>query len=139
MQIDSLSDPQIEQLFELLEKQWGMKGRSLNDLRLTIQNSSVIVAFAEKDTGRLVACCRVLTDFVFQASVHGVIVAEDWRGRGLGRRLMDAVVYHPRLQHVRSTWLRCFPEMQRFYEMWGFAVPTDDVVFMKLQREDGVK
>lgn len=136
VQLDSLSDSQIEQLRDLLEQEWGLKGRTLDDLRLMIRNTSVIVAFAEKSSGRLVACCRVLTDFVFQATIHGVIVAEDWRGHGLGQRLMDAAIEHPRLQRVRSLWLRCFSEMEGFYKKWDFEVPTDDGVWMRRQSED---
>jgi N-acetylglutamate synthase-like GNAT family acetyltransferase len=137
VQIDSLNESQTEQLHEMLQREWGMKGRSFDDLLLMIQNSSLIIAFAEKHSGRLVACCRVLTDFVFQATVHGVIVVEDWRGRGLGQKLMDAVVQHPRLQRVRSIWLRCVPEMESFYAKWGFAAPSDGATWLLKQENDG--
>ncbi|HVX09633.1 MAG TPA: GNAT family N-acetyltransferase [Pirellulales bacterium] len=135
-QIDALDESQVEQLCHLLEKEWGLKGRTVADVRLMIQNSSLIVAFAEKQSGRLVAWCRVLTDFVFHASVHGVIVAEDWRGRGAGRSLMGAVVQHPRLQRVRSIWLRCLPEMEGFYAKWGFVAPSDDGLWLRRQEGD---
>ena len=68
-------------------------------------------AIAESD--ELVA---FLTDYVYKALVLNVIVAEAYRGSGLGARLMDAVMGHPRLRDVRHFELYCLPELTPFYE-----------------------
>jgi predicted GNAT family N-acyltransferase len=80
---------------------------------------------------RLVGFARVLTDFVYEALVLDVIVAEDLRGTGLGAALMNAIVNHPRLALVRTIELACQPELVSFYERWGF---TDKVGRSRLMR-----
>lgn len=136
LQIEQLSETQIQQLYESYQSEWWSRGRSLEDVRLMLENTSLIVAFAERDTGRLVAFSRILTDFVFRATIYDVIVMPDWRGYGVGRLLMDAVSAHPRLQRVSSIWLSCAEDKVAFYEKWGFKVFTDEVKRMhKVQRE----
>lgn len=135
-QIDTLTASQIEQLYGFYQAEWWSRGRSLEDVRTMVANSGVIVAFAEPDTDRLIAFCRVVTDFVFRATIYDVIVVPDWRGTGVGRLLMDAVSSHPRLQKVSSIWLSCAPDKVAFYEKWGFTVFNEDVKRMhKVQRE----
>jgi ribosomal protein S18 acetylase RimI-like enzyme len=136
VQVDKLTDSQIEQLYGLYQAEWWSRGRTLEDVRLMLANSSLVVAFAEPQTERLVAFCRILTDFVFRATIYDVIVVPDWRGYGIGRLLMDAVAAHPRLQRVSSIWLSCAQDKVAFYEKWGFCVFDEDVKRMhKVQRE----
>ncbi len=137
VQIERLTDSQIEDLYGLYQAEWWSRGRSLEDVRLMLTNSSLIVAFAEPENERLLAFCRVLTDFVFRAVIYDVIVVPDWRGLGVGRLLMDAVSSHPRLQRVSSIWLSCAPDKVAFYEKWGFSVFSDDVKRMHKVQRDG--
>lgn len=136
IQVEKLNETQIQQLYDSYQSEWWSRGRSLEDVRLMLENTSLIVAFAERDTGRLVAFSRILTDFVFRATIYDVIVMPDWRGCGIGRLLMDAISAHPRLQRVSSIWLSCAPDKVDFYRKWGFEVQTEDVRRMsKTQRE----
>ncbi len=50
---------------------------------------------------------------------------------GLGAKLMDAVVNHPKLQTVETLGLHCLPKMIPFYERWGFTDDVGDIKFMK--------
>jgi ribosomal protein S18 acetylase RimI-like enzyme len=135
VQVGALTETQVEQLHALYQLEWWTTGRSLEDVRLVVSSSSLIVGFVESDSGRLVGFCRLLTDFVFRGMIFDVIVAEDWRGKGLGRQLMDAVIGHPRLERVRALWLCCRKEMAPFYEKSGFAV-SDDVEWMIRVRDE---
>lgn len=133
--IESLSDAQISDLHALYQGEWWSVGRSLDDVRLVVANSSLLVGYVD-DEGRLIAFCRVLTDFVFRATIYDVIVAERYRGQGLGRMLMDAVTSHPRLGRVSVLWLCCEPEMIPFYKKWGFVIYDEGPIWMiKPQRE----
>jgi predicted GNAT family N-acyltransferase len=129
--VEILTDPQIEQLHELYQGEWWSKGRSLEDTRDAVRNSSLVFGFVEPLTGRLIGFCRVLTDFTFRATVYDVIVAPEFRGQGLGQRIMKSVLAHPRLQRVGSITLACTKLMTRFYERFGFSTMPDDVVWMR--------
>lgn len=134
--IEALTQSQLLDLHALYEKEWWTQGRSFDDVRIMIENSSMIVGFVD-NKGKLAAFCRILTDFVFRATIYDVIVAEAFRGRGLGRKLMDVVSQHPRLQRVNTIWLCCLPEMVPFYEKWGFEVCDTGLQWMfKGQRSE---
>ena len=129
--VERLTDSQIEQLCNLYQGEWWTRGRVLEDIRRMLEHSDVVVAFAERDTGRLAAFARVLTDYVFKALVFDVIVAPAHRGTGAGRMLLDAIVAHPALRAVRHFELYCLPELVPFYRKWGF---TDDLGALRFMR-----
>jgi GNAT superfamily N-acetyltransferase len=125
VQIETLTEAQTVELHALFQDEWWTKGRQLDDVRAMLKGS-LVIAFAEFQTGRLVAFCRLLTDFVYRGMIHDVIVAPPWRGHRLGRRLVEAILNDPRLQRVEVLTLSCVPEMVPFYEKWGFQVLIDD-------------
>mgnify|MGYP001791808949 CR=1 FL=1 len=51
--------------------------------------------------GELVGFARLATDYATFAWLCDVFVAEDARGQGVGKRLMEAVVAHPAVQGWR--------------------------------------
>ena len=133
-QVGRLTESQVANLHTLYQSEWWTKERSFNDVRIMVENSSLIVGFVDEDE-KLVAFCRALTDFVFRATIYDVIVAEQLRGQRLGLRLMDAVSQHPQLQRVSTLWLCCNPDKVAFYEKWGFRVFDEGQLWMlKAQR-----
>jgi len=92
--------------------------------------TDVIIGLVD-ESDRLIAFTRVITDFVYRAMIFDVIVKPTHRKTGLGAKLMDAVLNHPKLQTVESFALNCLPNMMPFYERWGF---TDDVGEIKFLR-----
>jgi len=139
VQIDALTGPQTDQLCEFYRNEWWSSGREPDDVRIMLASSSVIVALAERESGRLVAFSRILTDFVFSGMVYDVIVAPEWRSRQIGRRLVEAIVTHPRLRLVQSLRLCCLPNMVPFYEKWGFQVIAGDLQWMMRSQRTAVE
>jgi L-amino acid N-acyltransferase len=134
--VDELSESQIVQLHALYQREWWCQSRSLADVRNMLANSSLVLGLVETQTGRLAGFCRVLTDFTFRGTLYDVIVEESFRGRGLGKRLMDLLAGHPKLQRVSCLWLCCEPKMVPFYQSWGFEVFAEGPLWMiKPQRE----
>lgn len=129
--ISHLTGAQIAELHALYQAEWWTKGRTFEETQRVVQHSDIIVAFCEKDTKRLVAFTRVLTDYVYKALVFDVIVAESYRGTGLGKQLLDAVVQHPELKSVRHIELYCLPELMPFYQKWGFTAELGELKFMR--------
>lgn len=77
------------------------------------------LALGLRDDGELVAAARVITDFVYYAKIYDVLVAEAYRGEGLGSDLLEAVVNHPDLTtpHLVVT---CREGLVDFYASVGF-------------------
>jgi len=134
--IDRLSEKQVEELQALYQQAWWSRGRRLEDVRLMLAATDLILALEDADTGELVAFSRVLTDGVYRAHLFDVIVKDSHRGQGLGKAIVEAAMAHPVLGQVEKVALWCRPELVPFYEAWGFtADPWKDIHFMVRSRE----
>ncbi|NUO80493.1 GNAT family N-acetyltransferase [candidate division KSB1 bacterium] len=129
--IDRISEEQIFQLMQLYRNEWWTKDRKLEDVRRMLAHTDFIFAFYEKASRQLVAFTRVLSDRVYKALIFDVIVAPEHREHKLGRALMNAVLNHPELKSVRHFELYCLPELEPFYEQWGFTKEVGGVRFMR--------
>jgi len=128
---ERLDPSHTRQLLDLYAAEWWTADRELPDVETMLESTDLLVALIHRPTDRLVGFARVLTDFVYEALILDVIVAEDLRGTGLGAALMNAIVNHPRLASVRTFELACQPELVAFYSRWGF---TDKVGRSRLMR-----
>ena len=66
-----------------------------------------------------VAFARVVTDRATFAYLADVFVLEPHRGRGLSKRLMQAITDHPELQGLRR-WLLATRDAHSLYAQFGF-------------------
>ena len=128
--VHELSETQVKALWRLFHDEWWTAGRTPEGVRAMLDGSHLAFALVG-DGGELAAFARVLTDGVYKALVLDVIVAPSWRGEGLGRRLMGAILGHPDLAGVQHFELYCLPEMIPFYEQWGFTADLGDLRFLR--------
>jgi GNAT superfamily N-acetyltransferase len=66
-----------------------------------------------------IGLARVITDYATFAYVADVFVLEDYRGRGLGKWLMQTVRAHPELQGLRR-WSLATRDAHGLYRQVGF-------------------
>jgi len=130
---DCLTEGQIADLVRLYQSEWWTQSRQEADVRQMLKNCDVIVAISDTANGVLVGFARVLTDFVYKAVIFDVIVDSSCRSQGIGRLLMDAVVNHPALRPVKHLELHCLPELEPFYEQWGFTTDVANLYLMRLE------
>lgn len=135
--IESFTDERIDEIHSLVRHQWWGGKRELEDVRLMAQHTSLMIGLVDIRSDRLVGFSRVLTDFAFRATIYDVMVASEYQGRGLGKRLMDAICDHPKLQKVSFLYLCCEPALYAFYERCGFRGYEGRAEWMiKVQREE---
>ena len=77
---------------------------------------------------------RVVTDRASYAYLGDVYVAEEHRGKGLGKWLVETVLAHPDLQGVRRFALAT-ADAHGLYARYGFAPPRDPGTHMFRERE----
>jgi GNAT superfamily N-acetyltransferase len=82
---------------------------------------------------RQVGFARVTTDRATFAYLADVFVLPEHRGRGLSKRLMEAVLAHPDLQGLRR-WMLATADAHELYRRFGFAELSQPDRFM--QRHD---
>ena len=78
------------------------------------------ICFGGYDGTRQVAFARVVTDGAGFAYLCDVFVLPDVRGKGLSKRLMEYVMAHPELQHIRR-FLLATRDAHDLYAKFGFT------------------
>jgi len=108
---------QPEQLLTLFQQAPWAKGRTLADAREMLRHTDV--ALCAWDGDQLIGFGRVLTDFVYRATIWDVIVDEAYQKQGIGTEIVQRILRHPRLKKVELFWL-C-TRRPGFYEKLGFS------------------
>jgi len=69
-----------------------------------------------------------LTDFTYRALISDVIVKPDYRGKGLGKGIIERILKLPPLSNVTSFELYCPENISGFYENIGFKEGTSKLL-----------
>ncbi len=83
--------------------------------------------------GEQIGFARVVTDFATFAWLADVFILEAHRGRGFGKRLVAAILAHPRLQDLRRFLLGTL-DAHGLYAKFGFEPLKEAQRYMEIQR-----
>lgn len=132
--IYQFSDIHIKQLFQLYKQMgWG-ENRLIEETINCVQNSQICIGLLSPDN-KLIGFTRVLSDYIYKAFIFDVMVSAEYRGQGLGRKLMDLVKSHSKLQKVKHFELYCLPEMETFYSSLGFSSDVGGIHLMRSSKD----
>jgi len=92
-------------------------------------DSSLCFGLFERE--RQIGFARVITDRATFAYLSDVYVLEDYRGRGLGKWLMETVVAHPELQGLRR-FLLATRDAHGLYSRLAFTPLAHPEYFMEI-------
>jgi N-acetylglutamate synthase-like GNAT family acetyltransferase len=106
---------------------WGGE-LALETLQRAAANS---LCFGLYDGREQIGFARIITDYSTYGYLSDVVIAESRRGRGLGEWLVECILAHPGLQHLRRLALltRDSPEL---YARFGFVPGSGDHGYMEL-------
>ena len=93
------------------------KERNIEDLAEAIKNSEPVIAVWNKQ--QLIGFARATSDGVYRGTIWDVVIHPDFRGTGLGSKLVETVLSHPRMNKVERVYLMT-THQQKFYEKIGF-------------------
>ncbi len=115
---DRKSDIDLNQLRELfnITAFWAQE-RSISDLSIAIENSEPVMTIW--DDQQLIGFARATSDGIYRATIWDVVIHPDYRGTGLGSKLVESLITHPRMSRVERIYLMT-THQQGFYEKIGF-------------------
>jgi len=119
---------QLQALFKL--GAFWAKERSREDLSIAIENSEPVISVW--DVQKLIGFARANSDGIYRATIWDVVIHPDYRGAGLGRKLVETVISHPRMNRVERIYLMT-THQQRFYERIGFEVNSTTTMVLQNQ------
>ena len=99
----------------LSQRSYWAQGRPLEVMQRAIENS---LCFGVYDGEKQAGFARVVTDCATFAWLCDVFILEDYRGRGLGKWLVESVVSHPALANMRRIYLATF-DAHELYRRYG--------------------
>lgn len=106
---------QLQQLFKVTA--FWAQNRSIEDLEIAIANSDPVVTVWDGE--KIIGFARATSDGIYRATIWDVVIHPDYRGAGLGRKLVETVLTHPRLNRVERVYLMT-THQQSFYQRIGF-------------------
>ena len=100
----------------LAEDSYWAQERTLAQTEKAIENSICFGVYAEK---RQIGFARVVSDCATFAYIGDVFILDEFRGKGLSKKLMQAMLAHPDLQNLRR-WILATKDAHGLYEQFGF-------------------
>lgn len=115
----------------LSERSYWAQGVPLDTVRRSIEHSLTI---GVRHGEQMVGFARVVTDYSVIAYLADVFVLEEYRGRGLGKWLVELVTAHPDLQGLRR-WLLATRDAHGLYRRFGFQPADPERLMDKLDAD----
>ncbi|MCP2731949.1 GNAT family N-acetyltransferase [Limnofasciculus baicalensis] len=119
---------QLQNLFRIAA--FWAKDRSIDDLKIAIANSAPVVTIWEDR--RLIGFARATSDGIYRATIWDVVIHPDYQGLGLGRKLVETVLTHPKVNRVERVYLMT-TNQQHFYERIGFECNSTTTMVLQNQ------
>ncbi|MFN4813744.1 MAG: GNAT family N-acetyltransferase [Bacteroidota bacterium] len=126
----------VDAIHDFLSKYSGWSDNiPFDTVKTSIENSLNFGLFHHQ---KQIGFARVISDFSTIAYLGDIYVLENYRGQGLSKKLMDAVVSHPNLQGLRR-WILLTSTADWLYEKYGFNKLPKPEIYMELYNSNVYK
>ena len=122
----------IDVIHGFLRTSYWAQGRKRSVVERAIKNSLCFGAYVG---GRQVAFARVVSDRAVFAYLMDVFVIPEYRGRGISKALIRAILDHSELQNLR-TFLLATHDAHGLYEQFGFRALSQPERWMAIHDPD---
>jgi GNAT superfamily N-acetyltransferase len=124
-----------EYIYQYLhDNMYWAKSLSFTMFQKSLHHSAVVIGVYANRAGRKqIGFARVVSDCATFAYLTDVFIVEEYRGRGVSKRLMQAVVEHPQLQTLRR-FLLVTEDASGLYAKFGFQPLVDSDHWMQIYK-----
>jgi GNAT superfamily N-acetyltransferase len=120
----------LDAICDFLSRSYWARGRPREATERAYAHSLV---FGLYDGTRQIGMARVVSDFAIFAYLMDVFVREEYRGRGVGKWLIETILDFPDLKNVRR-WMLATSDAHELYARYGFTSPSDPASWMERLR-----
>jgi GNAT superfamily N-acetyltransferase len=118
----------LDAITEMLARAYWAKGRTREVIARYSEHSLV---FGVYDGQKQIGLARIVSDYTTFAWLCDVFIHEDYRGRGIGKWLMETILSHPELQGLRR-FLLATRDAHGLYAQYAFKPLADPARWMEL-------
>ncbi len=116
--------------FNIEKSYWGM-GRTKEQTVKTLENS---LCFGMYNNHEQIGFARVVTDYIFFGYFMDVIIAENYQGQGLGKKLVTYMLEHEVIKNLQTLALKT-KDAHEFYEKYEFKKIGDSALWMSIDKQ----
>jgi GNAT superfamily N-acetyltransferase len=120
----------LDTIYSFLARSYWASDRPRDISQRAVEHS---LCFGVYDGEQQIGFARVVTDCATFAWLADVFIAEEYRGRGLGKWLVEVVLSHPDVQSV-PRWFLATRDAHELYRRFGFTALTAPERRMELNR-----
>lgn len=123
---------ELDVVHDFLTECYWAKGIPRETVARSIENSLCFAVYGE---GKQIGFARVISDFATYAYLGDVFIVNEYRGRGLGKWLMECIIQHPSLQGLRR-WTLLTRDAHQLYAPFGFTPLKTPDRYMELHNPE---
>ena len=112
-----------------LSRSYWSPGVLMETVKKAAENSLCFGIYNNDKGNRQIGYARVITDKATFAYLADVFIDENYRGKGLGKWLIEMIIAHPELQNLRRIILTT-KDAHKLYEQCGFTSITNAERYM---------
>lgn len=117
----------VLEIHSFLKESYWAKDIPLKAIKQQIKNS---FCFGVYDDKKQIGYARVITDYVSLAYLCDVFIIDEYRGLGFSKKLLTAILNHPKLKNVKS-WMLATKDAHGLYKKFGFEPLEEPSKYMR--------
>jgi ribosomal protein S18 acetylase RimI-like enzyme len=117
--VDDWDENEIVSLYKA--GNWWKDNYDSATIKFLIKGSYKFAVVIKKDEGKAIGMGRLISDGVSDAYIQDLVIIEDYRGQGLGKKLVNRLVDHCISKGINWIGLISEPGQDKFYYYCGFS------------------
>jgi ribosomal protein S18 acetylase RimI-like enzyme len=114
---------------------WWKDSYDSSSIKYLIKNSYKFALIVKKDEDRAIGMGRLLSDGVSDAYIQDLVILNEFRGYGLGKKLVKFLLDHCKSKNINWIGLISEPGQDHFYSDLGFE-EMEKYIPMKYKNDD---
>ena len=131
--VDNWPEDEIVELYKA--GGWWKDSYDPSAIKPLIAGSFAFAVVVDKDSSKAIGMGRIISDRVSDAYIQDLVVLPEYRGYGIGKKLVDALLQHCLSKGLLWVGLIAEPDQDGFYSPLGFK-HMKNYIPMKYQKEE---